>query len=142
MEKEKTKHILRYGTVAEKNHLKKAISSFDYLSINGNTAAFVSNAIAGFIVEKFFSSKEKGYFIDPITYAFQGNIDLLFSKAKKANKSGIKKSIKKLIEIYGLPLEKIEHEIQLFMKILFHVKIKKHLLKESFLFNLIWFTHI
>ena len=54
MEKEKTKHILRYGTVAEKNHLKKAISSFDYLSINGNTAAFVSNAIAGFIVEKFF----------------------------------------------------------------------------------------
>ena len=29
-------HILRYGTVAEKVHLEKAISAYDYLSINGN----------------------------------------------------------------------------------------------------------
>ena len=49
-------HILRYGTVAEKVHLEKAISAYDYLSINGNTAAYVSSAIAKFIVEKFFSN--------------------------------------------------------------------------------------
>jgi len=102
-------HILRYGTVAEKIHLEKAFSAFDYLSINGNTAAYVSNAIAKFIVEKFFSSNDKGYFIDPITYAFQGKIDLLFSKSKDSNEYSIKKSIAKLIEIYGLPLNRIEN---------------------------------
>ena len=59
-------HILRYGTVAEKAHLDRAISTYDYLSINGNTAAYVSTAIAKFIVARFFSKEEKGYFIDPI----------------------------------------------------------------------------
>ena len=63
-------HILRYGTVGEKAQLEKAISSYDYLAINGNTAAYVSNAIAKFIVERFFSKESKGFFIDPITYAF------------------------------------------------------------------------
>ena len=137
---EKTIHILRYGTVAEKNHLRKAFSAYDYLSINGNTAAFVSNAIAGFIVEKFFSNKKKGYFIDPITYAFQGNIDLLFSKSKNPNKNNIKKSIKKLIEIYGLSLEKIENRIPIVPKD-FDLNINKKTFVErilSFQFNLVY----
>ena len=99
MESKKTVHILRYGTVAEKVHLEKAFSAFDYLSINGNTAAYVANAIAKYIVDKFFSNKEKGYFIDPITYAFQNKIELLFTKSKGTNEYSIKKSIVKLIEI-------------------------------------------
>ena len=106
-------HILRYGTAADKAHLETAMSAFDYLSINGNSAAYVSNAIAKFIVAKFFSNKDKGFFIDPITYAFQDKIDLLFSKSSKANNSVIKKSFSKLIDIYGLQHEKIEKSIPL-----------------------------
>ena len=113
MESKKTVHILRYGTVAEKVHLEKAFSAFDYLSINGNTAAYVANAIAKFIVDKFFSNKEKGYFIDPITYAFQNKIELLFTKSKGTNEYSIKKSIVKLIEIYNLSLNRIEQRIPL-----------------------------
>lgn len=98
MANNKTIHILRYGTIEEKIHLEKAISAYDYLGINGNSAAFVSNAIAKFIVQKFFSRKDKGYFIDPITYAFQNKIELLMSTSKATGKKSIKKSIAKLIE--------------------------------------------
>ena len=63
-------HILRYGTVAEKVHLEKAISAYDYLSINGNTAAYVSSAIAKFIVEKFFSNPEKGFFAKLLVFSW------------------------------------------------------------------------
>lgn len=108
MKNKKPIHILRYGTVAEKKHLSNAISSYDYLSINGNTAAYVSNAIAKFIVEKFFSKPQKGYFIDPITYAFQYKIDLLQNKSENGE-TKLKKSIKKLIEAYGYPASKVEN---------------------------------
>ena len=107
MTKTKPIHILRYGTVAEKAHLEKAFSAYDYLSINGNTAAFVSNAISKFIVEKFFSRKDKGYFIDPITYAFQNKVELLYSTSKSTGEKSIKKSIAKLIEQYGSPIDKV-----------------------------------
>lgn len=108
MKTNKPIHILRYGTVAEKVHLEKAISSYDYLSINGNSAAFVSSAIAKFVMEKFFSKPDKGYFIDPITYAFQGKIDLLWSKSKANGEEKLKKSVKKLIEAYKYPSTKAE----------------------------------
>lgn len=111
--KEKTIHILRYGTVAEKMHLEKALGAYNYLSINGNTAAYVSNAISQFIVDKFFSKPEKGFFIDPITYAFQSTskvntIDLLYNKKKDTGEKILKKSIEKLIEKYGGPVLKIK----------------------------------
>lgn len=107
---QKAIHILRYGTVAEKAHLKKAINTYDYLSINGNTAAYVSKAISKFIVEEFFQSTEKGFFIDPITYAFQNNIHLLYNKPKGNGKTPmIKKSIAKLIEYYGDSVAAVVH---------------------------------
>lgn len=107
MNNEKPIHILRYGTVADKVHLEKSIDSFDYLSINGNTAAYVSNAIAKFVVEKFFTKENKGFFIDPITYAFQKNLTLLYSKSDTTNEKKLKKSVKKLIDIYGEPIKKV-----------------------------------
>jgi hypothetical protein len=103
-------HILRYGTVAEKAQMEKAISTYDYLIINGNSAAFVSRAIAKFVVEKFFNDKKKGFIIDPITYAFQQNIHLLKNKSR-SGESILKKSIKKLIEKYQYPAEKIEADV-------------------------------
>ncbi len=107
----KVVHILRYGTVAEKAHLEKAISAYDYLSINGNTAAYVSTAIAKFIVDKFFSNQDRGFFIDPITYAFQKEIHLLKSKSKITGETKIKKSVEKLIEIYQYPVNKVKDDI-------------------------------
>lgn len=95
-------HMLRYGTVADKTHLETARSSYDYLSINGNTAAYVPNAIATFVVQNFFNNHNYGFFIDPITYAFQKEIQLLSAK-----KGGIKKSVQKLIECYDEPTLKI-----------------------------------
>ena len=99
-------HILRYGTVGDKAHLEKAVNTFDYLAINANSAAFVSGAIAKFIVEKLFAFDNKGYFIDPITYAFQNNIHLLKNKDKV-----LKKSIVKLIGYYGNPASKVYNNI-------------------------------
>lgn len=99
-------HILRYGTVAEKKYLLKANKAYDYLSINGNSAAFVSSAIAKLITENFLTSPEKGYFIDPITYAFQRELNLLKSK-KKDGTVEIKKSIKQLIDHYGAPVKSV-----------------------------------
>ena len=107
MVQQKVVHILRYGTVAEKVHLEKAISAYDYLSINGNTAAYVSSAISKFIVAKFFSKPEKGFFIDPITYAFQNNIKLLWTTSKTTGERSIKKSVQKLLEIYKGPVYKV-----------------------------------
>lgn len=109
MQRSKPIHILRYGTVADKSHLEKAINAYDFLSINGNTAAYVSNAIATFVVHKFFDKPDKGFFIDPITYAFQKEIHLLKSRSKTGEIS-IKKSVKKLIEYYGDPISKVNSD--------------------------------
>ena len=106
-------HILRYGTVAEKAHLEKAISAYDYLSINGNTAAYVSTAIAGFVVDKFFTKPDKGFFIDPITYAFQKEIRLLKSESKATGEKKIKKSVEKLIDKYGYPVDKVRKDVSI-----------------------------
>lgn len=116
-----TKHILRYGTVGDKVHLIKAINTFDYLAINANSAAYVSGAIAKFVVDEFFNNDSKGYFIDPITYAFQRNVHLLYapekkeknkeSKPKKDNKPPLKKSILKLIDCYRSPADKVLNDI-------------------------------
>lgn len=107
MSEDKIIHILRYGTVAEKAHLETAKSAYDYLSINGNTAAYVPNAIATFVVQNFFNNHNHGFFIDPITYAFQKEIKLLRTK-----KNTIKKSVQKLIECYGDPILKINEELK------------------------------
>lgn len=99
---DKAIHILRYGTAAEKKFLEKDISTYDCLAINGNTAAYSSASIAKLIIEKFVSNGSKGYFIDPITYAFQGHADLL----KNSTKTKLKKSISQLIDYYGKPIDK------------------------------------
>jgi hypothetical protein len=103
---DKVIHILRYGTVGEKTHIENAVKTYDYLGINGNSAAYVSSAIAKFVVEKFFRDETKGFFIDPITYAFQSNIHLLSSDSK-SGETHIKKSISKLIDYYKEPVDKV-----------------------------------
>ncbi len=100
------KHILRFGTVGDKIYLYKAANTFDYLAINANSAAYVTGALAKFVLEKFYNDASKGYFIDPITYAFQKNIHLLKNKDKK-----IKKSILKLVDYYGQPATNVCNDV-------------------------------
>jgi hypothetical protein len=106
----KVVHILRYGTVAEKTHLERTINTYDSLIINGNSAAYVSRAIAKFVVERFLNKPEKGFIIDPITYAFQQNIELLKNKSK-TGELVMKKSIVKLIGKYGSPIDKVNNDV-------------------------------
>ena len=138
--KNKPIHILRYGTVAEKVHLEKSLSAYDYLSINGNSAAYVSSAIAKFIVEKFFTKPEKGFFIDPITYAFQSEIKLLQSKSKVTGDITIKKSVKKLIERYGFPANKVETGVPISVDDFNDESVKEHFCNNilDFQYNLVY----
>ena len=140
MAPKKTIHILRYGTVAEKVHLEKAVSAYDYLSINGNTAAYVSSAIAKFVLAKFFSRPEKGFFIDPITYAFQNEIKLLKTTSKATGEESIKKSVQKLIEIYGNPVDKVYSGKPIGLKDFSAKEVKEKFCKNvvSFQYNLVY----
>jgi hypothetical protein len=79
--------------------------------ITGNSAAYVSTAIAKLILDKFFSKPNKGFFIDPITYAFQREIHLLKSKSKTTGEEKIKKSVEKLVDIFMYPANKIRNNV-------------------------------
>lgn len=102
-------HILRYGTVGDKEHLFKARESFHYLAVNANSAAYVSGSIAQYVVECLVKPN-RGYFIDPLTHAFQKNIYLLSSKNKN-KEVRIKKSIEKLLEYYQEPASNVRNNI-------------------------------
>ncbi|MDR2355113.1 MAG: hypothetical protein LBE16_02850, partial [Clostridiales Family XIII bacterium] len=102
----KAVHIIRYGTVSDTVCLEKAIHTYDLLGINGNMVAYTPGAIAKFIARCLFKRTNKGFFVDPITYAFQDKVELLEIKSKKGE-GRLKKSIDKLIEIYGEPSDKI-----------------------------------
>lgn len=99
------KHILRYGTNAEQKYIEQIKNTFDLLAFNGNMLAYTPGAISGFIMMHVLKSKSsKGYFIDPITHAFQHDIKTISSYSKKEKKIIIKKSIMNLIEAYGEPI--------------------------------------
>lgn len=53
--------------------------------------------------------ENKGFFIDPITHAFQHNIKMISSYSKKNKKVEIKKSIENLIKAYGEPIDSNIH---------------------------------
>jgi hypothetical protein len=100
------KHILRYGTNAEQKYIEQIKNSFDLLAFNGNMLAYTPGAIAGFIMMHILKSKRsKGYFIDPITHAFQHDISTISSYSEKEKKIKIKKSVENLIEAYGEPIQ-------------------------------------
>lgn len=97
-------HILRYGTNADQKHIENMNHPYDLLAINGNMLAHSKNSISTFILNSLIP-KKKGFFIDPITYAFQLNLNMIKSESKKTNEFTIKRSIKSLIESYGEPIK-------------------------------------
>ena len=99
-----TKHILRYGTNADKKYIDQNNQYYDLLAINGNMLAYTPGALAGFIRNNLLNESEKGFFIDPITHSFQHSLDKIKSYSKKEEKQTLKKSIENLIDYYGEPL--------------------------------------
>jgi len=98
------KHILRYGTNADKKFIQDKSDYYDLLAINGNMLAYTPGALAGFIRENLLNKPNKGFFIDPITHSFQHSLDKIKSYSKKEEKKTLKLSISNLIDIYGEPL--------------------------------------
>ncbi len=96
-------HLVRYGTAADQKYLERPfLNTYDQIVINANMVAHMPGALASFLLQK---TKNKPYFIDPQTHAFQHDISYLESTGKKSA-GKIKKSISTLIEAYGEPLLK------------------------------------
>ncbi|MCB9772654.1 MAG: hypothetical protein H6754_08925 [Candidatus Omnitrophica bacterium] len=90
-------HLVRFGTAADQKFLiGQFLSSYDQLIINANMVAHMPGALASFLSLK---AKNKPYFIDPQTHAFQH--DRSFIETKKSGE--LKRSITKLIDAYGEP---------------------------------------
>ncbi len=106
----KQKHILRYGTNADKKYIQDKSHYYDLLAINGNMLAYTPGALAGFIRENLLNKPDKGFFIDPITHSFQHSLDKIKSKSKNENEKTLKLSIANLIDQYGEPLTSIIKE--------------------------------
>jgi len=107
------KHLVRYGIAADQKYLLgEFLDAYDQLVINASMVAHQSAALAMFITQR---AKNKPYFIDPQTHAFQHEVESLQSTS--LNSEGeIKKSFKKLIEQYGNPIEEqiIENKQSIF----------------------------
>jgi hypothetical protein len=132
----KPKHILRYGTNAEQKYIDKLKNCFDLLTINGNMLAHTPGAIASFIMMLISETKTvKGYFIDPITHAFQHDVSTIMSYSKKEEKLVIKKSVRNLIDYYGEPIKTIINSGNSILPSNFDTKE----IKESFTQNVIEF---
>src|SRR6266404_6650353 len=99
------KHLIRYGTNADQKYFGLEFeNSYDAIAINANMIAFSPNTISAFITKK---AMGKGFFVDPITHAFQHNQSFITG----VDELKIKKSIANLIDAYGGKLESIISEV-------------------------------
>lgn len=90
-------HLVRFGTAADQKFLLgQFLSTYDQLIINANMVAHMPGALASFLSLK---AKNKPYFIDPQTHAFQHDISFIETK----NSGELKRSVSKLIDAYGEP---------------------------------------
>jgi hypothetical protein len=103
-------HILRYGTNADQKYIERFHKSFNMLALNANMVAYTPGAISQFLMQHCIE-RQGSFFIDPITHAFQHDIEKIKSLSRKTNKYVVKKSILNLIEAYGNPIKaKIEKD--------------------------------
>lgn len=97
-------HLVRYGIAADQKYLvDEFLETYDQLVINASMVAYMSAGLAFFITQR---TKNKPYFIDPQTHAFQHGVEYLQSSSENSE-GKIKKSIKVLIEGYGDPVKQI-----------------------------------
>lgn len=94
-------HIVRYGTAADQKFISGPLKdSYDVLALNANMVAHTPAAICRFVTEKLAG---KDYFIDPQTHAFQHGLSFI----QKKGDTEVKTSLKKLVDSYGEPFEKV-----------------------------------
>lgn len=101
-------HLVRYGTPADQKYLLRPfLDTYDELVINANMVAHARAALTAFLMQH---ARQKPFFIDPQTHAFQHDISSLESKGEKSS-GKIKRSIQNLIEAYGDPIKRavLEH---------------------------------
>jgi hypothetical protein len=91
-----SKHYLRYGTAADQKYMKEYRHTYDGVALNGTMLAHISKAISAFLHKDLMG---KALIIDPMTHAFQHDLDKI-----KNSYGDIKSSVGKLIEIYGDPV--------------------------------------
>lgn len=122
------KHIIRFGTWGDKKDLVELAETYDMIVINANAITHSKDTIASFLARNICLKENKDYYIDPITYAFQDHLELMHSKPKK-NREGLdrkkskdiqgmleqpmKPTFDKLIDAYGMILEKIRENTPL-----------------------------
>ena len=95
-------HLVRYGTPADQKFLLGPfLSTYDQLVINATMVAHAPAALASFLTQR---ARNKPYFIDPQTHAFQHDVGYLESSSDRSS-GEIKRSISKLIEAYGEPVK-------------------------------------
>lgn len=120
------KHIIRYGTLGDHTDLIELSETYDIIVVNANAITNSTDSIVDFLIRNICTKKNKDYYIDPITYAFQGHLELLHSKIRKDSQGRsrsagkqellnqpIKPTFDKLINKYGAVLEEIRENIPL-----------------------------
>lgn len=93
----KLKHLIRYGTHAEKKFFLGEFSSgyYDAVVLNGNMVAYSLGAISTFILRL-----QSPFLIDPQTHAFQHKTEYLLGKNGEP-----KISLTKLAKFFGNPVQ-------------------------------------
>ena len=96
-------HMIRLGTHSEKKYLLKVRPWYDGVVLNANLVEASSSALAVFL-----SVLKKEFFLDPVTYAFALNPNMLARDNVPAVDKGtiraLKRTFLKLAERYGGPI--------------------------------------
>ncbi|GAH69586.1 unnamed protein product, partial [marine sediment metagenome] len=93
-------HVIRLGTHAEKDYLLRAYAWFDEVLLNANLVEGTSASLGIFLIEMY--EKERGYFIDPMTYAFALSPNLLMRRdTVQPSRTHLKRTFRGLAERYG-----------------------------------------
>ncbi|MFP4458781.1 MAG: hypothetical protein ACLFSQ_04235 [Candidatus Zixiibacteriota bacterium] len=91
-------HILLFGTFREDRYFNERFKdSYDLIGFNSNILAWAPQGVASFISRL----KNKKYFIDPQTHAFQHSVRTIQNFKKDKSEWVLKKSIEQLKDYYG-----------------------------------------
>ena len=97
-------HMIRMGTHSEKDYLLKACPWYDEIILNANLVEASSSALAVFL-----AVLEKNFVVDPVTYAFALDPDMLARNNVPARDArtarALKRTFQSLARHYGPPIE-------------------------------------
>ena len=102
-------HLVRYGIAGDQKYLVgDLLDTYDQLVINARMVAHMAAGLALFLTQR---AHNKPYFIDPETHIFQHDPEYLQTTSEESE-TRLKRSVDRLIESYGNPVEHIVKEKQ------------------------------